>query len=520
MSEELPQGWTTSPLGQIAKINPRHPRGLDDSMQVTFTTMAALSESEPNFNFTEERLLGRVRKGFTHYAEGDVLFAKITPCMENGKGAVATGLSNALGCGTTELHIIRPYADIDPYFIYYYLAQDAVRREAKENFTGTAGQARVPVAFIKDLEIPLPPIAEQKRIVEKLGLLLAKARGLQTRLEGIPTLLKRFRQSVLAAASSGRLTADWRRLNPNVQLISQALDALKPAIADLQVRRGVPEEVPESVIVAGWRLPETWGAFSSAALLRSGAILDIKDGNHGANHPKVSEFTAQGLPFITAAQVNNFRIDYEGAYKISGEALARIRVGRAVPGDVIYTHKGSVGRVAITDRECILTPQTTYYRVSPNLINPRFLMYYLASPAFAEQVDAIKEQTTRDFVPISEQYLLFHRLPPLEEQKEIARRVDAIFKFADRIESGYDRASKTVKGIKGSILAKAFSGELVPTEAELAAREGRNYESASQLLERVCIDTPQQKSSRKNGGDGQSRHAPRPTPGSEAVSAP
>jgi type I restriction enzyme S subunit len=141
MNDDLPQGWATAPINQIAEINPRHPKGLDDSMPVSFVRMAALSESSPSFQSSEQRPLGEVRKGFTHFAEGDVLFAKITPCMENGKGAVARKLVNKFGCGTTELHIVRPLAGISPEYIYRFLAQASVRRAAKANFTGTAGQA-------------------------------------------------------------------------------------------------------------------------------------------------------------------------------------------------------------------------------------------------------------------------------------------------------------------------------------------------------------------------------------------
>jgi type I restriction enzyme S subunit len=485
MSDALPPGWTTAALGEIAEINPRHPKGLDDSMLVSFVPMAAVSASKADFKFVEERPLGKVRQGFTHFAEGDVLFAKITPCMENGKGAVATGLRNGLGCGTTELVVIRPGDEIDPHYIYRFLAQPSVRREAKENFTGTAGQARVPTGFIEQLEIPLAPLAEQPRIVEKLEMLLDKVGTCQDRLAKIPIVLKRFRQSILAAACSGRLTVDWREQNPDVESATIGIEKLEKATAGVQVRRGVPEDVPESDVVQDWELPETWGCYSTAELLRRGALEDLKDGNHGANHPKVSEFTATGLSFITAAQVNNFRIDYEGAHKLAGKPLDRIRVGFARPGDVIYTHKGSVGRVATADRNCVLTPQTTYYRVSSQVFVDKYVMFYLASQAFSGQVNAVKEQTTRDFVPISEQYLLFHRVPPLAEQREIVHRVEALFALANKIEGRLAKAQAQVDKLAPSLLAKAFSGELVPTEAELAHRERREYEPASVLVERL-----------------------------------
>jgi len=174
MSDELPKGWVKQPLAEVAEINPRHPKGLDDSMPISFVRMAAVSESKPAFDSLEVRKLGEVRKGFTHFAEGDVVFGKITPCMENGKGAVATGLRNGIGCGTTELHVIRPLGGIDPHYVYRFLAQNSVRRSAKENFTGTAGQARVPTSFIEELELPLAPLAEQRRIVAKLEKLLGQ----------------------------------------------------------------------------------------------------------------------------------------------------------------------------------------------------------------------------------------------------------------------------------------------------------------------------------------------------------
>ena len=164
-----------APLGEIAEINPRHPKGLDDSMPISFARMTALSESKPEFEPLEERPLGEVRKGFTHFAERDVLFAKITPCMENGKGAVARGLRNKLGCGTTEPHVIRPLGGSNPEFIYRFLAQDRVRCAAKENFTGTAGQARVPTSFIEELELPLAPLPEQQEIVRRVEGLFALA---------------------------------------------------------------------------------------------------------------------------------------------------------------------------------------------------------------------------------------------------------------------------------------------------------------------------------------------------------
>lgn len=213
-------------------------------------------------------------------------------------------------------------------------------------------------------------------------------------------------------------------------------------------------------------------------LLCKGVFLDLKDGNHGANHPVVADFTPNGLPFITAAQVNQFTIDYEGAYKISGPPLAKLRVGFAKTGDVVLTHKGSVGRLGIVDRECVLTPQTTYYRVNEDYVTPKFLMYYMASQPFSAQLDEIKSQTTRDFVPITLQYSLEHLLPTIEEQHEIVRRVETLFAFADRLEARLATARQQVEQLTPALLAKAFRGELVPQDPA--------DEPASELLKRLA----------------------------------
>jgi type I restriction enzyme S subunit len=115
-----------------------------------------------------------VRKGYTHFKNADVLFAKITPCMENGKAAIASGLSSGLGFGSTEFHVLRAKEEVLPEWLFYFVRQPTFRREAKRNFTGTAGQQRVPTTFLSSAAIPVPPIPEQRRIVD----LLSRAEGI------------------------------------------------------------------------------------------------------------------------------------------------------------------------------------------------------------------------------------------------------------------------------------------------------------------------------------------------------
>jgi type I restriction enzyme, S subunit len=297
MSKELPKGWAMSQLAEIAELNPRHPKGLNDSLPVSFARMPALSESKPEFNFLEEKTLGEVRKGFTHFAEGDVLFAKITPCMENGKGAVARQLRNGIGCGTTELHVIRSLAGISPEYIYRFLAQEKVRRDAKDNFTGSAGQARVPTSFIENLELPIAPLAEQQRIVAKLEALLSRTDSCRARLETIPAILKRFRQSVLAAACSGKLTADWRE-----------------------------SDVFEDELPFGWK----WAPIES--LLPKGGIFD---GPFGSNL-KSGDYTNSGVRVVRLENIGQLRFIAEKETFVSHEKYEALKKHTVGEGDIIF----------------------------------------------------------------------------------------------------------------------------------------------------------------------------------------
>lgn len=163
-------------LGDVCEINPRLPRDhdLEADSEVSFVPMAAVSEVSGTIVAATTRRYAEVKKGYTAFSDGDVLFAKITPCMENGKAALASGLAGGRGFGSTEFHVLRARESVLPEWIYYFVRREPFRRDAKRNFTGTAGQQRVPVSFLQDTQLPVPPLDEQRRIVD----LLARADGI------------------------------------------------------------------------------------------------------------------------------------------------------------------------------------------------------------------------------------------------------------------------------------------------------------------------------------------------------
>lgn len=468
-ASDFTQGWTTSRLDAIAEINPRHSNKLDESQLVTFLPMPAISESSPDFDPSAERPLADVRKGYTHFADGDVLFAKITPCMENGKGAVATGLKNGLGCGSTELHVIRPLGAVDAHYVYRFLQQESVRQDAAEKFTGSAGQLRVPSSFIAELELPLPPLAEQRRIVAKLEELLGKVSSSQQRLSRIPSLLKRFRQSVLAAACSARLTADWREEN-STEVASVPAESGKrplPPIAD-------DEQLFEA--------PPTW------QWCRLGTLAAFINGDRGKNYPNKSEYVPEGMAFINTGHIRpDGSLSSETMHFLTRGKFDSLGSGKIKRGDLVYCLRGAtLGKTAFVEpyEEGAIASSLVIIRLNA-FADRKFAYYVLTSPYGKELVGRFDNGSAQPNLSADSVKNYTFPLPSLSEQQEIVRRVEKLFAFADQIEARLKLAQSHVDRLTQSLLRKAFRGELVPTEHALATAAGRDYESAFVLLDRI-----------------------------------
>jgi type I restriction enzyme S subunit len=158
-------------------------------------------------------------------------------------------------------------------------------------------------------------------------------------------------------------------------------------------------------------------------LVSDGSIIAIQDGNHGELHPKASEYVPQGIPFIMASDVRGGRVVIEGAKRLPKARTDRLRIGFALPGDVLLTHKGTVGEVAIVPSlpdYIMLTPQVTYYRVNGDKLDARYLAYAFRSPSFQAQLANISAQSTRSYIGITTQRHLMVHWRPLEVQRRIA----------------------------------------------------------------------------------------------------
>ncbi len=166
----LPDSWIVARLADICVLNPRLPTDArpDEMTEVTFVPMSAVDEKSGTISKPEMRTYREVSKGYTSFLENDVLFAKVTPCMENGKAAIAGALANGLGFGSTEFHVLRPTRFVLPEYIFHFIRQEAFRDRAASAFVGTGGLQRVPPEFLSRIKLPLPTLPEQQRIIDVL----------------------------------------------------------------------------------------------------------------------------------------------------------------------------------------------------------------------------------------------------------------------------------------------------------------------------------------------------------------
>ncbi|EAI7620490.1 N-6 DNA methylase [Campylobacter coli] len=179
-------GWKRISLKneQYIELNPskKEISKLDENMLVSFIEMASVSD-KGYIQSKIDRSLNEVRKGYTYFIENDILIAKITPCMENGKCAIAKNLTNNIGFGSTEFHIFRAKTGLDSSFLFYNLNQQNIREKAALAMTGASGHKRVPISFYENLTIPLPPLEIQEKIVQNIELVEQQIDFLNLKLE-------------------------------------------------------------------------------------------------------------------------------------------------------------------------------------------------------------------------------------------------------------------------------------------------------------------------------------------------
>lgn len=477
--EESPTGWRYVLLEEVVEINPPRPSKDDHAsdMPVTFVPMAAVDEETGRIEEPEERTFGDVRSGYTAFAEGDLIWAKITPCMENGKAAVARGLFNGLGFGSTEFHVLRPGPDVLAEYLFYFVRQESVRREAEANMTGSVGQRRVPTEFLEEMTIPLPSVEEQARIVARLEVLLGRVRRTQARLDAVPALAQRLREAVLAAACSGRLTEDWRKAHPaeaSPDVLLQCLaEARRDRWADDLRRKGRdPERAkypapldanPDAADELEAELPDGWALASMDTVTSR-----ITSGPRGW-----SKYYRDEAPstFIMAQNVRPLQFDRSTRQAVDPPADDSSRDRCEVQQDdllvtIVGANTGDVCRIPEPVEEHFVCQSVALMRpVLPEL--SRYLELYLNSTQHGQgQYRAWMYGEGRPHLNFEQLKTTTVALPPLEEQREIVRRAERLLALADAVERRARSARTQTERLAQGVLDRAFSGRLTDAAPE------------------------------------------------------
>ncbi len=238
---ELPDGWIWTSLAAVGIINPRNDAA--DEAVASFVQMSSIPVQFSEAHAEELRPWNAIKSGFTHFAEGDVGVAKITPCFENGKSTVFCNLSNGIGAGTTELHIVRPLGGIDPRYVLLFLKTPTFLKEGEAVMTGSAGQKRLPRSYFENKPFSLPPLTEQSRIVTRVDELMKVCDALEA-----SSQLEAQQHAQLVGALLGTLTQsktpealadNWQRIATHFDVLldrPEAVDALEQTILQLAVR--------------------------------------------------------------------------------------------------------------------------------------------------------------------------------------------------------------------------------------------------------------------------------------------
>ena len=356
-------------------------------------------------------------------------------------------------------------------FVFYYLS--SIKQSLVEQSKGGA-QPNINQQIVRETEIPLPPLAEQTRIVAHIEAALASVDAARERLAHVPVLLKKFRQAVLAAACSGRLTSDWREANPGAEAASVLLARRRVERQEKEGKKYKEPAAPDTSELG--ELPETWEWATVGDLSAS-----IEYG-----YTESSTRAEVGPKFLRITDIQNEKVEWDEVpycpISLDREAKYALQTG-----DIVFARTGATtGKSHLIHSPPRAIFASYLIRVRPlPLVPSRYLALFFQSQNYWAQITEQSVGIGQPNCNGSKLAALVLPVPPLAEQAEIVRRVDALFALAETIENRVKAATARTEKVTQAVLAKAFRGELVETEAEVARREGRDYEPAAVLLQKM-----------------------------------
>ena len=424
---EIPAHWEAKRLRFVVRtgITKGEVADLDPETEVSFVPMEAVREYG-GIDPDSTRPLSEVVEGYTYFRNGDVIVAKITPCFENGKGALATGLCNDVGFGTTELHVLRASLGVDPRFLLYLTFSDRFRRIGAASMYGAGGQKRVSDDFIRDFRHPLPDLPEQHVIAAFLDRETAKIDALVARKERLIELLQEKRTALITRAVT-------RGLEPNVPMKDSGVEWLG--------------EIP-----AHWEVCRLRRVVSK--------FVDYRG--------KTPEKSVSGVPLITARNIKNQSIDFSLSEEFIPEELYpkwMVR-GRPERGDVVITMEAPLGETAqIVDTGIALAQRVILLKVDATKITNDYLKYHFAADSGRMELRTRATGSTALGIKASHLKSSLIAVPSMCEQDEISRTVRSESEEVDVLIAKVREAIGRLSEFRTALISAAVTGKIDVREA-------------------------------------------------------
>ena len=486
---EAPKGWEWSTLAAIGIINPRN--NADDDVTASFVQMSSIPVGFLASHITEPRPWRDIKSGFTQFAEGDVGVAKITPCFENGKSTVFQNLSNGIGAGTTELHIVRPLCEIAPRYVLLFLKTPSFLIEGEAMMTGSAGQKRMPRNYFENKPFLLPPLAEQSRIVTRVEELMRVCDALEAKgkLEAAQhaQLLSTLLGTLTSSDTPEALVQNWQRIATHFDLLldrPQAIDAFEKTILQLAVRGLLvpqdPSDEPANVLLQKIRA-EKDRLISEGKIKRDKPLppvrnmekpFDLPLGWTGVRFAELGEFRggktpstqrtdfwSGDIPWITPKDMKQLRLS-DSEDKVTKKAVDDGLALVPTESVLMVVRSGILRRTFPTAINEVVTT-----------INQDLKALVLVRPGMAAYIqllmrgfeDFILEHLTKIGTTVeSIQFDAFTAqsfpLPPLAEQSRIVTRVEELFRLCADLRQRLS-ASQTTQAHLAEALVESVAGQ-------------------------------------------------------------
>jgi type I restriction enzyme S subunit len=424
MENNLPKGWDLSNINTVCSIT---------------TGKRDVNEGNPDGQYPFFTCAQDIFKINNYEFDGEAILVA-------GNGFFNVKYYNGKFNAYQRTYILQDFQIISKYLYYYISAK--LSDITKDNRGSTIRYIRL--GDLADYEIPLPTLPEQGRIVAKLDALMQKVESNKKRLDKIPKLLKRFRQSVLAAAVSGKLTEDWREKNKKVTIYST-------------------ENKIENYDWRNLDFPLTW-KWDFIKNISEHILGKMLDAAKNKGEPTL---------YLRNISVRWFEFDLETLTEIKATKEDKVKFD-LLDGDLFVCEGGEPGRAAVWSKgKNNYIFQKAIHRIRLNeFVNPYWVLYNLKVDADGGNLETLFTGTGIKHLTLKSLSKYPVAIPPLKEQKEIVRRVEQLFAFADKIEARYTKTKAMLDKLSQSILAKAFRGELVP--------QNPVDEPASMLLKRIA----------------------------------